>query len=164
MSYEKSPKPERTRARRVRWAVLAVVLVAITVIGYLHQTAATGKPAGVDALCPFGGLETAFSLITSGYLLKRVALSSVILLGAVLAVAVVFRRSFCGQICPLGFIQEMFGGLGRRIFRRRFTLPAWLDRPARYLKYVVLVVFIGLAWTTADPRDRPYDPWGHTCT
>ncbi len=159
MSYEKAPKEPRTRARMIRWAVLAVVLVAITVIGYLHQTLATGKPAGVDALCPFGGLETAFSLITSGYLLKRVALSGVILLVAVVAVAIVFRRSFCGQICPLGFIQEMFGGLGRRVFKRRPQLPAWLDRPARYLKYVVLVVFIYLTWTAADLVIRPYDPW-----
>jgi NAD-dependent dihydropyrimidine dehydrogenase PreA subunit len=128
-------------------------------MGYLHQTAGAGKPAGVDALCPFGGLETAYALVTSGLLLKRVAISSVVLLVAVIAVAVVFRRSFCGQICPLGFLQEMFGGLGRKVFKQRPVMPAWLDRPARYLKYVVLVAFIGLAWTTADLAIRPYDPW-----
>ncbi|PKQ21348.1 MAG: 4Fe-4S ferredoxin [Actinobacteria bacterium HGW-Actinobacteria-6] len=159
MSPEKAPRAPRTRARIVRWAVLASVLAAITVIGYLHQTAGTGRPAGVDALCPFGGLETAYALVTSGFLLKRVAISGVILLVAALAVAVVFRRSFCGQICPLGFLQEMFGGLGRRVFKKRPVMPTWLDRPARYLKYVVLVVFIGLAWTTADLAIRPYDPW-----
>ncbi len=159
MSYEKAPGEALSRARMARWVVLAVVLVTITVIGYLHQTLAVGKPAGVDALCPFGGLETAFSLVTSGLLLKRVALSAVILLGATLAVALVFRRSFCGQICPLGFIQEMFGGLGRRVFKKRPELPAWLDTPARFLKYLVLVVFIYLTWTAADLAIRPYDPW-----
>ena len=159
MSPEKAPRAPRTTARHLRWAVLAFVLIAITVMGYLHQGAGASKPAGVDALCPFGGLETAYALITSGLLLKRVAISSVILLVAVLAVAVVFRRSFCGQICPLGFIQEMFGGLGRKVFKRRPVLPIWLDKPARFLKYGVLLAFIGLSWTTADLAIRPYDPW-----
>lgn len=73
--------------------------------------------------------------------------------------ALLFRRSFCGQICPLGFLQELFGGLGRKIFHRTFEMPAVLDRPARYLKYIVLVVFVGMAWTAADLSVRPYDPW-----
>ncbi len=159
MTNELAPKAPRRRARLVRWGVLAAVLVTVTVLGYLHQVVGVGKPAGVDALCPFGGLETAFALFTSGTLVKQIALSSVVLLLATLGVAVVFRRSFCGQICPLGFLQEMFGGLGRRIFKRRFDLPRWLDRPARYLKYVVLAVFIYLTWTTASLVIRPYDPW-----
>lgn len=159
MSYVKAPAAQRQRARLVRWILLGVVLVGITALGYMHQTGGAGRPAGVDALCPFGGLETAYSLLTSGLLLKRVAISSVVLLVAALAVAVVFRRSFCGQICPLGFIQEFFGGLGRKLFRRRPEMPAWLDRPARYLKYLVLVAFIAMAWTTADLSIRPYDPW-----
>lgn len=159
MSNELAPKAPRRRARIVRWSVLAAVLVTVTVLGYLHQVVAVGAPAGVDALCPFGGLETAFSLFTSGTLVKQIAMSSVVLLLATLGVAVVFRRSFCGQICPLGFLQELFGGLGRRIFKRRFDMPRWLDRPARYLKYVVLAVFIYLTWTTVSLVIRPYDPW-----
>jgi len=154
-----APKAPRKRARIVRWILLAAVLVTVTVLGYLHQVVGVGKPAGVDALCPFGGLETAFALFTSGTLVRQIAMSSVVLLLATIAVALVFRRSFCGQICPLGFLQEMFGGLGRRIFKRRFEMPRWLDRPARYLKYVVLVVFIYLTWTTASLVIRPYDPW-----
>ncbi len=38
-------------------------------------------------------------------------------------------------------------------------MPAWLDRPARYLKYVVLAVFIYLTWTAVSLVIRPYDPW-----
>ncbi|MHB8705868.1 MAG: 4Fe-4S binding protein [Coriobacteriia bacterium] len=159
MAYEKAPRAPRTRARQVRWAVLATILVVITAFGYMHQTLVVGKPAGVDALCPFGGLETLYSLITTGLLLKKIEVAGVILLGATIGMALVFRRSFCGQICPLGFLQELFGGLGRRLFRRRFEMPAVLDRPARMLKYVVLVVFLGLTWTAADLSIRPYDPW-----
>ncbi|KAF0207549.1 MAG: 4Fe-4S binding protein [Actinomycetota bacterium] len=159
MAQELAPKAPRKRARIVRWAVLSAVLVTVTVLGYLHQVVGIGKPAGVDALCPFGGLETLYALFSSGTLVKQIAMSSVVLLLATLVVALVFRRSFCGQICPLGFLQELFGGIGRRVFGRRFALPGWLDRPARYLKYVVLAVLIYLTWTTVSLVVRPYDPW-----
>src|SRR5512133_3343688 len=140
MAVEKAPRGPRTASRVVRWSILGAVLVLVTVLGYLHQRLGIGKPVGVDALCPFGGLETLGSLISDGVLVQRVALSSVLLLGATVATAIVFRRAFCGRICPLGFLQELFGGIGRRIFRRPFQMPAALDRPARFLKYVVLIV------------------------
>lgn len=60
------------------------------------------RPVGVDALCPFGGIESAITLVFTGSMLERVAWSSFILLLATLIIALVFRRSFCGHICPLG--------------------------------------------------------------
>jgi ferredoxin len=131
----------------------------VTVLSVLHQKLGVGKPVGVDALCPFGGLETLGSLLSDGSLVQRVALSSVLLLVAAVVTALVFRRAFCGRICPLGYLQELFGGIGRKLFRRRPTLPRRLDRPARYLKYVVLAVLLYLSWSAAALIVRPYDPW-----
>lgn len=159
MTAEKAPAGPRRTARIVRWAVLGSVLALVTVLGYLHQRMGVGKPVGVDALCPFGGLETLGSLISDGVLLKRIALSSVLLLGATVATAVVFRRAFCGRICPLGYLQELFGGLGKRVFGRRIAVPATIDRPARLLKYLVLLTVLVGTWTGASLVVRPYDPW-----
>ena len=152
-------RSKQKRNRAARLAVLTVGLAIITLLGYGHQ-AGWGKVAGVDALCPFGGIETLWSLIISATFLQRVAASSVVLLAIVVVIAVVFRRSFCGYICPFGALQEWFGKIGGLIWKkRRPEMPAWLDRPARYLKYVVLVVFAALSWTTATLAIRPYDPW-----
>ena len=159
MAIEKAPAQPRTTARIVRWSVLGAILAGVTVLGILHQYLGVAKPVGVDALCPFGGLETLGSLLAGGGLIKRVAWSSVLLLGATVVTALVFRRAFCGRICPLGFLQELFGGLGKKLLRGRLTMPAVLDRPARFLKYAVLVVVLGLTWTAADLIIRPYDPW-----
>ena len=159
MAYEKAPSRPRTAARIIRWSILAIVLVEITIMGYLHQVMGIGKPVGVDALCPMGGLETLGTLVADGFFVKRVAFSSLLLLIAAVATALVFRRAFCGRICPLGYLQELFGGIGRRIFKRRLTLPTVLDRPARYLKYVVLFVILYFTWRTATLVIRPYDPW-----
>jgi len=159
MAFEKAPQQPRTTARIIRWTILALVLAGVTALAVLHQRAGIAKPVGVDALCPFGGLETLGSLLTGGGLVKRIALSSVLLLVAALITAVVFRRAFCGRICPLGYLQELFGGLGKRIFGRRFVMPAWLDRPARYLKYVVLALILAFTWSTGELVIRTYDPW-----
>ncbi|MDP1795066.1 MAG: 4Fe-4S binding protein, partial [Acidimicrobiales bacterium] len=154
----KSDRAAQRRSRTVRLVVLALGLVIVTAIGTAHRF---GVPVvGVDALCPFGGIETFWSMIVSAQLVERIVVSSVILMGIVLVTAIVFRRSFCGYICPLGALQEFFGKIGLVLFRgKRPTLPAVVDKPARYLKYVVLVVFVVWTWQAASLMIRPYDPW-----
>jgi polyferredoxin len=138
--------------------VLAAVLALMTTIGIGHQL---GWPVvGVDALCPFGGVETLWSLIAGATLIQRVAASSVILLIGVALTALLFRRAFCGYICPLGAIQEFVGAIGRRLFgKHRPKVPVAFDRVARYLKYVVLAGFTIWTWQAASLVIRPYDPW-----
>jgi polyferredoxin len=160
MKQQRGTRTSRQRARLIRWLVLGVVLVAMTAVVTAHQLfPGTGKWVGVDALCPFGGLETLYSLLTGDGFIKRTAVSSVILLAGMLAMAVVYRRSFCGTICPLGTLQGIFGAAGRKLFKRRFSVPRAVDRVARHLKYVVLVVFAVWTWQAAELVLRPYDPW-----
>jgi ferredoxin len=151
----------RKRDRWVRWAVLGVVLVAMTAIVLAHQRShGAGRWAGVDFLCPFGGLETLYSLLSGNGFLRHSAESAVILLLGMLVMAVVFRRSFCGTLCPLGTLQGIFGAAGRRLFgAHRLTVPARIDRVARFLKYGVFAFFLLWTWQAAELVMRPYDPW-----
>lgn len=143
----------------MRIGVLALGLIIITVIGVGHQLG-WAKVVGVDALCPFGGIETLWTLVISATFLQRVAASSVVLLVTLTVIAVVFRRSFCGYICPFGALQELFARAGSLVWKkRRPQVPAFLDRPARYLKYGILVVFAVWSWKAAALVLRPYDPW-----
>ena len=160
MAREKTDRTAQQRARWLRWVLLGVVLAGMTALVTAHQLVrGAGRWAGVDALCPFGGLETAYSLLTGSGFLKHTATSSVVLLLGMLALAVVYRRSFCGTLCPLGALQGIFGAAGRRLLRRRFTPPRAVDRAARLLKYVVLIVFAVWTWRAAELVLRPYDPW-----
>jgi polyferredoxin len=152
-------KMEGKRNRAIRLSVMVAVLVISTALGLMHQFIKGSTVVGVDALCPFGGIESAYNLITTGVSLQRIAISSFILLIGVLLVAVLFRRSFCGLICPMGTIQELFARLGHRIMGRRLEMPSVIDRPLRYFKYVVLAVTILFTIKTAELVIRPYDPW-----
>lgn len=168
---EKSDKKKQSLYRWIRWGILFLLLVFVTTMGQLHQFYKAAKVQGVDAFCPFGAIESFFSLVTYGVIIKRLALTNFILIIAVLVVAILFRRAFCGQICSLGAIQEFFAKIGQAVFKKRFVMPKVIDKPARYLKYIVLLVIV--IWQSVvvyklikagTPNEielviRPYDPW-----
>ena len=161
---DSSEGPRRHARERAgsRWVVLGVVLVAMTAIVTAHQQSrGAGRWAGVDFLCPFGGLETLYSLLSGDGFLRHTAASSVILLVGMLAMAVAYRRSFCGTLCPLGTLQGIFGAAGRRLFgAHRLTVPRAVDRVARYLKYGVLVFFAAVDLAGGGARPAPLRPVG----
>jgi ferredoxin len=160
MASRSSHKTARSRARWVRWTILGAVLVAMTTIVTAHATASgPGRWAPVDFLCPFGGLETLYSLLLGEGFLRHTAASSVILLIGMLVMALIYRRSFCGTLCPLGALQGLFGALGRKVLGRRVLMPRYLDGMARYLKYAILAWFAIWTWQAAELVLRPYDPW-----
>jgi len=159
MTEPQQRRAERNRFRVVRWAVLLGVLAISTVIGLLHQKAPDLRLVSVDALCPFGGVESLWAILSGGDLLKRVAVGSFVLLGASVGVNLLFGRAFCGQFCPLGTLQELFGALRDKLGVARREVPGAIDVPARFLKYLVFGVFAWLSWLTASLVIRPYDPW-----
>ncbi|RPJ43065.1 MAG: 4Fe-4S binding protein [Chloroflexi bacterium] len=148
---------------------IAFLVIQHAIVG---ENGATVTPSA-EAFCPFGGLETLYKYITSGgKYVPHTHLSNVVLLVAVLVTGFLLRSSFCGWVCPLGFLQEMVSSLSRFIqkrvpgFRRaiasvkkRGARLAFLDRYLRSLKYLILAwAVIGAAyWGVMVFRD--YDPW-----
>jgi NAD-dependent dihydropyrimidine dehydrogenase PreA subunit len=143
----------------LRWVLLGFFLIAVTREAYLHQVQGGGVAPSIHALCPYGALETLYSLVFGGVFLQKIFSGTMILLGITLVLALVFRRGFCGLICPFGALQEFFGIIGKKIFHKRFIMPPTIDKPFRYLKYIVLIVTIYFAWKTAGLWMDPYDPW-----
>lgn len=143
----------------LRWSLLALFAILITISAYLHNTQGGGKAPSIHALCPFGGLESLYQVFSTGSFVSKILAGTMILFVITLVVAILFRRSFCGLICPFGAIQEFFGKVGQKIFKRKFIIPSIIDKPLRYLKYIILVVTVIFAWKTAGLWIAPYDPW-----
>lgn len=146
---------------KLRTLIQAAFLAFMTWTGYRHQVLG-GGPAGVppvDALCPFGGMESLYSFLTSGVWLRRVAPSALVLLVIVAVATLLFGRVFCGWICPLGTLGEWTAKISSRLGIRKRELPESVDRPLRFLKYAVLAVIIAFTWKLGTLAWRPYDPW-----
>ena len=143
----------------LRWSLLALFTLLTTVAAYLHITYGGEKAPSIHAICPFGGLESLYQLFTTGSFVSKIFAGTMILFVITLVIAIIFRRSFCGLICPFGAIQEFFGKLGQKLFKKRLLIPYIIDKPLRYLKYVILAVTVFYAWKTAGLWMTPFDPW-----
>lgn len=143
----------------LRYFLLAAVLISVSAAAFLHVAGNKLYPT-IHAICPVGGIETLYYYLTNnGATLSKVFSGTIGLLIITVVLAVVFRRTFCGLICPFGTIQEIFGNMGRRILKKRYTVPAVIDRPLRYFKYIVLAAAVLGGWLTATLWLQNVDPW-----
>jgi len=146
----------------LRRVTLGIMLAGLTILAVLHQRV-QGIPS-IDALDAFGGLETLLKYIAGGEFIKKIEPGNLVLFGAIVALGLVLSRFFCGWFCAFGALQGVFGWLGKKIFRRRFTVPAKLDAVLRWAKYPILVAIVYFTWRTGELVIRPYDPlaaFGH---
>ncbi len=149
------------KTRNIRWAVQMGVLLFVTMTGILHQRIGGGIDgvASVHALCPFGALESFYSLVTKGEFIKKVFYSNIVFAVGTTALTLIFGRIFCGWICALGTLQDLFGRLGMKIFKRRYSIPKGWDASLRYMKYVVLLGIIYFTWRTGQLVINSMDPF-----
>ncbi|MDD5463833.1 MAG: 4Fe-4S binding protein [Candidatus Moranbacteria bacterium] len=143
--------------RRISQAVVLGIVLFLT-IG--HMRYGIEKAASIDAYCPFGAIEGFLTYVTTGQYLQRIYTSVFILMGIVVVLTFVFGRVFCSHLCPLGAVQEWIRGLGRKIgIKKDLELPKSVDKYARYLKYVILIVIVYFSYKTGDLIFRGYDPF-----
>ncbi len=185
----KARKPRRwaifTQVVFLRRVIQAGFVGFAVFVGARHLWAGSGPTgaASFDAYCPFGGIETLWQFITGGVFLRKLNSSNLVVLAATLATALVMGRAFCGWICPLGSVQEWLARLAQKLtggrkggrknapLRRKnaplrkaaswlpIKLPPAVDRPLRYLKYVVLGWVLWSSISAVVPPLEPFCPY-----
>ena len=125
------------------------------------QSIRVDRPAGVEGWLPIASLMNLKVLLLTGHL-PKVHPAGTLLLIAFLTTSLVFRKSFCGWLCPVGTISEYLWRFGRELFRRNFRLPRVLDIPLRAIKYILLGLFIYVIASMSVPAIRGFleSPYG----
>lgn len=104
-------------------------------------TPSVSRPPGVEGYLPIAGLmNLKYWLLTGDVPLMHPA--AMFLIAAFLVISLLFRKAFCGWLCPVGTLSEYLWKAGRSMFRRNFQLPRWLDIGLRSLKYILLGLFL----------------------
>ena len=140
---------KRTRTKRI-WLrrILQIFffgLIALIAINHTLAESGKGLPllsgASLHAVCPFGGVVSIYQFAAVGTFVQKTQASSFILMILVFLLAILFGPVFCGWVCPLGSIQEWFGKIGKKLFKKRYNqlIPYRVDRYLRYLRYLLLV-------------------------
>lgn len=165
----KTRKKFKIKVLQVRRAIQAAFVAFAFYIGlrrFVVGGGASGAPS-LDAFCPFGAVETFWSWFTTGSFLRSTNTANMVILAAVLVTALLMGRAFCGWMCPLGAVQEWIARLGRRLTggngRKKgwipVKLPPVVDKPLRYLKYVVLATILWASLEAVFPPLKEFCPY-----
>lgn len=67
---------------------------------------------------------------------------------------ILFGRVYCGWVCPLGAVQELM-----HIDRYSIRVPKRLDRYLRYVRFIILGIFLYLTITSSTYTWGKYEPF-----
>ena len=102
---------------------------------------------GALGACPIGSLQAVLN--------GRQKNLSFYVTGLLILFGTIFGRLICGFLCPFGFLQELL----YKIPVRKWRIPKKIDAKLRYLKYVILVVFVLLLPAFLHGTYGIGDPW-----
>jgi polyferredoxin len=119
------------------------------------------RPEAPAGLLPVGHFTSFFAFVRGGGWDALLPAGLVIIIGA-FTVSLLFRRGFCGWICPVGTVWELFSAGGRRLMGRNVRVPRPLDISGRVVRYaltaaVVAILLVLVSVTEAvEFRTLPY--------
>jgi len=113
----------------------------------------TPKPGAVEGFLPISALLGFRRLVSSG-LWDRAHPAGLAVFLAALVMAFLFRKGFCGYVCPVGFLSGLLERAGRKLGLARIP-PRKLDLTLHALKYLGMGGFV-VAVFTMSPRALDY--------
>ncbi len=99
------------------------------------------RPPGVEAFLPISALVSLKYFLSTG-VINKIHPAGLIIFIMICFTAIVFKKVFCGWICPFGLLSDYLEKLHLYIFGKRIHLPQWLDVPLRGIKYLIAGFFL----------------------
>lgn len=158
----------KNKSKWFRYSLQIFFFVLIGMFAVNHVLGETGTSlfpflpdVSLHAICPFGGIESIISFISGGTLVPKLHLSTMVMTVVVLVITLIFGSVFCSHICPLGTIQEWFGKIGRKIFKKRYNkfIPQKVHNVLKYFRYVSLALTIVLTYNAMKLVFLEVDPY-----
>jgi polyferredoxin len=97
----------------------------------------SSRPPGVDGFLPISSFMSFYLFLVTGNV-HAAHPAGFFIFFAIILVSLVFGKAFCSWLCPVGFLSELIGDFGKKIFKKNIKLPKVLDYPLRSLKYLML--------------------------
>ncbi len=103
------------------------------------------------------------SWMTKIQFLEAVLAANVAVVAALIALTLIFGRIYCSVICPLGIMQDIFGKLGMKAKKNRYSF----SKEVKWLRYPVLVLAV-VCWAlgigSVVQLLAPYSAFGRIAT
>lgn len=97
----------------------------------------SSRPPGVDGFLPISSLMSFYLFLKTGTI-HPAHPAGLVIFFAITLMSFAVGKSFCSWFCPVGFLSEMLGNVGEKIFSKKLKMPKFLDYPLRSIKYLLL--------------------------
>lgn len=111
-----------------------------------HGTAASTRPAAIDAFLPISGLFGSVAWLKGGGI-NPLHPAAVVVFVTAITVSLFLRRAFCAWICPIGTLSEWLWKIGFRRLQHNWLPPRQLDLVLRSIKYLAMGFFLFTAFS-----------------
>ncbi len=99
------------------------------------------RPSSVDAFLPISGLMSLKFFLFTG-IIEPLHPAALVMFVAIITVSFVMKKGFCGWICPIGTLSQLFWMAGEKLFGRNFRMETYTDGTIRSLKYILMALFL----------------------
>jgi len=108
------------------------------------------KPGAVEGFLPISALLGLRQLLATGEW-DMVHPAGLTIFIALVVMAFLFRKAFCGYICPVGFLSNLLERAGRKM-KLALVPHMYVDYPLTAIKYVLLGFFLYIVFFSMDVR------------
>ncbi len=141
----------RRYVKNIRYTVQWSILLFIFYAGYEfhrfikhfesdHLPLAIRIPS-IEGFMPIGALMSLRLWLTNN-IFDTIHPAALVIFVSALVISLLFKKAFCGWICPVGTLSEATFKIGRSLFTKNPLLNKYIDYPLRSIKYILMGFFI----------------------
>ncbi len=135
----------------------AALVGFILVAAVRHQV--DQRTPSVDALCPFGGVETLWTWVTTSQLISKTHPSNLILGAGLFVAVIVAGNAFCGWLCPFGTVQDALTWVRNRLHLPTVQVPERVAKVLGMGRFLVLGLVVWMSVSTVSLWFAGWDPY-----
>ena len=133
--------------RKIRITLAAVMLIGITWL-FLDFT---------------GTVHCWLGWMAKVQLLEAVLALNVVVIAALVVLTLIFGRIYCSVVCPLGIMQDLFGWLGKKAKKNRYSYSKG-KHSLRIIFFTMMLISIVLGGSVIVQLLAPYSAFGRIAT
>ena len=99
------------------------------------------KPGAVEGFLPIGAMIAFKVWVTTGKF-DFIHPAGLVLFTFIILSSFLFRKAFCGWLCPVGTVSEFLGMFGQKIMKKKINPPKWARWILYSIKYAILFIFL----------------------
>jgi polyferredoxin len=107
----------------------------------------------------FSEFKGIYQMIIKGNFNFIKAFPSLFQFSTVILMTIIFGRFFCGWLCAFGAFNDLIYALSKKVFKNNYRVNNKVDSILKYLKYIILLFIMVIAWTMGSTLFSTVSPW-----